>query len=308
MVQRRRRRQGQGLTEIVHPYGTMLKGTSFASTPLAIYLSSDGEFLARTDRPCNFWFHTHYLNGVRLALFERFKGQVDWLDDADVLAGRLEEYRVVICPIFRATTDRLLARLKEYQAAAGLIVGDELWRVDGLTPNDTFPRQDPAARNGPYANEDLWRWHQANRDAIRGWWPKGLLLEEEMMPVATSSPDMIPVLRESRPVRYVVVANNRFKRGDFAERHGYVGRDYLDQGVAQEIELLALMPGAPVVYEVLASRQDVSGIYPVRNGVARIPFGIPLGAGPGTWTIAATDLTSGLTAKVAIAVEGRQGR
>ena len=371
----------------------MLKGTACAPAPIAIYLSSDGEFLSRANRARNVWYHHHYLNGVRPALFERFKGRIEWLDDADVLAGRLKQYRMVLCPIFQATTDQLLAKLREYQAAGGTIVGDDLWQVSGLIPNDTFPGRDVDAYQVPYANEHLRRWHQANRTAILAWQPRGLPPDTELFAIDTASADAIPALREVGGVRYAVVANCRFRRGEFAERHRFVNEDYLDQGVAQETDLTVAAPAQSAVYDVVSSRrldpeeyavlgdrvrlrvklppaggalyafhpqlvaavvadpgttapvapgtlvnlavtvrgadgapvpghtvvalnvidaqgqvQEVSGHHVVRGGAAGIPFGIPLGAAPGAWSVAVTDLTSGLTSQAGLTVAALPGQ
>jgi hypothetical protein len=48
--------------------------------------------------------------------------------------------------------------------------------------------------------------------------------------------------------------------------------------------------------------QDVSGCYPVSDGVARIPFGVPLDASAGRWEVEVKDLTSGYEARADIEV------
>jgi len=378
------------LSEVVYPYGTLLSGTSIPPAPVALYVSTAGEFLSRANRPHNFWFQTHYLNGVLPALFERFHGRLDWIDDGDVLAGRLGQYRLVLCPLFAATTDELLSKLQEYQAAGGLLAGDELWAVEALAPALRFPGRSTEALGLPYANESLAAWHRANREAILQWQPEEVPPLADLLDVCTSTPDTFAALREAGGVRFAVVANGRFRQGEFAKRHGYTAESYLDEGVAQETDLLVEAPAASVVYDVVRSRrlapaectpagdrvklhvtltpaggaifafhprpvarvrldrgtdgpawpgtvvpltvtvlddqggpiagptairlrvadaqgvgQDVSGVHRAPNGVAHVPFGIPVSAQPGTWVIEVRDLTSGAGARMEFAVVQR---
>jgi hypothetical protein len=51
--------------------------------------------------------------------------------------------------------------------------------------------------------------------------------------------------------------------------------------------------------------QDVSGVYPAPAGTARVSFGIPVDAAPGTWQIEADDLTSGLRLRTSFTVKAR---
>ncbi|MBM3500980.1 MAG: hypothetical protein FJX74_20175 [Armatimonadetes bacterium] len=48
--------------------------------------------------------------------------------------------------------------------------------------------------------------------------------------------------------------------------------------------------------------QDVSGCYPVSDGVVRIPFGVPMDAAPGRWEVEVKDLASGLEALAPVTV------
>jgi hypothetical protein len=257
------------LRRVVYPFGTLLTGTVIPSPPVALYVSTAGEFLSRANRPHNFWFQTHYLNGVVPALLERFRGQVDWVDDEDVLAGRLARYKLVLCPLFAATTDLLLTKLKEYQAGGGLLAGDELWGVSDLVPSLRFPGRSTDTLGLPYANESLPQWHRANRDAIRQWQPPELPPLSELLEVSTSTPDAFAALREFQDVRFAVVANGRFRRGEFARRHGYA-EGYLDEGVAQETDLLVKAPATSVVYDVVHSRRLDSTEYTVVGDKLRI--------------------------------------
>lgn len=379
----------ESLAKVVYPFGTLLSGTRIPSPPVALYVSTVGEFLSRAHRPHNFWFQTHYLNGVVPALFERFQGQVEWVDDEDVLAGRLARYRLVLCPLFAATTDQLLTKLQEYQAGGGLLVGDELWGVAELEPALRFPGRSTDALGLPYANESLAQWHRRNREAILHWQPPEIPPLPELLDISSSTPDAIAALRELEGVRFAVVANGRFRPGEFAQRHGYP-EGYLDEGVAQEIDLWVKAPASSVVYDVGRSRrldpaeytavgdrfrmslsleaaggallafhprpvarvqvslgaqrpvtpgtivpltvtvlddrggpipgttavrlrvrdsrgleQDVSGVHPAPGGVGRIPFGIPLDAKPGRWTVEVRDLTSGLEDRAPLTVGPR---
>lgn len=379
------------LTNIVYPFGTLLRGTTIPPARVALYVSTTGEFLGRAHRPHNFWFHTHYMNGVVPALFERFRGQVDWLDDQDVLAGRLTQYQLVLCPLFAATTDQLLARLKEYQDAGGLLAGDDLWGVAALEPALRFPGKSTDALGLPYANESLAQWHRMNRDAILAWQPPQVPPLPELLNVYTTSPDVFAALRETDGVQFVVLANGRFREGEFARRHGYAAAHIADEGVAQETDVLVKVPVTSVVYDVVRGRrvdptdctpvgdrlrvrvpldaaggailafhprpiaggeinlgaagplypgsvvpltvtviddqggrlagttavqvrvrdarrveQDVTGVYRAPGGVARIPFGIPLDAEPGMWSVETQDLTSGLRGLAAMYVAPRR--
>lgn len=247
------------LNDVVYPYGTLLGEAKAPPAPVAVYVSTTTEFLGRAHRPLNFWFFTHYLRGVLPALWERFQYRVDWLDDQDVLAGRLGQYRLVICPLFVATTDTLLAKLQAYQAAGGLLAGDEFWGVTGLKPASVFPGKLPSAYGIPYANADLPRWRRANRDAIMQWQPEGLPPLAELVDGRPSSPDVFTAVKQLGPVKYVVAANGRFRKGDFSQRHGYTGEGFRDEGVAQEVDFWVRAGKTAVIYDVLRSRRVPAG-------------------------------------------------
>jgi hypothetical protein len=51
-------------------------------------------------------------------------------------------------------------------------------------------------------------------------------------------------------------------------------------------------------------RQGISGCHPVRNALAHILFGVPLGAAAGPWTMAAMDLIGGLRDVPVISMRG----
>jgi len=246
-----------------------------APGPVAMYLSSAGEFLSRADRPHNFWFHTHYLNGIPPALVERFKGRLAVLDDADILAGRHKDYRVLLCPLFRATTDQLRDCLKEYQAAGGILVGDTLWRVSGLTPDDVFPGKDSTDRGIPYANAELPWWHEANRDDIMKWTPKNLGREEEAFALDSPSPDMIFSLRKMDDVLYAVVVNARFVQGKWAKQFHISDPDYKDTGQPQGTVVTVRAPADAVVYDATHSRRLAGSEFARAGGRVRIPTRLP---------------------------------
>jgi hypothetical protein len=269
----------RALDEVIQPYGMMLKPTSHVPVPVAFYVSSDGEFLARCDRPYGEWFSHHYQWGVRPALFELFKGRIDWIDDADVLAGRLQNYKLVLCPILAATTDRVLDRLKEYQEGGGVLAGDEYWGVASLAPKETFPGRSPEVRGIPFANANLAAWHAKNREEILTWRPKNIPEDRELFEIDTPSPDVMPALRELDGVRYAVAANLRFRKGDFSKRRGYDKATFLDEGVEQETELWIKAPPDTVVYDAIASRQvDPASILRVGDRI-RLDVTLPGGGG-----------------------------
>jgi hypothetical protein len=269
----------RALDEVIYPYGTMLKPTIQVPVPVAMYVSSDGEFLARRDRPHGQWFSHHYLWGVRPALFELFKGRIEWIDDADVLAGRLQNYKLVLCPILAATTDRVLDRLKEYQEGGGILAGDEYWGPASLAPAEIFPGRSPEVRKVPFANARLAEWHAKNREEILTWKPKYLPEARELFEIDTPSPDVVPALRELDGVRYAVAANLRFHKGDFSKRRGYDKPSFKDEGVAQETELWIRSPQEVVVYDAVASRRvDPESVLRVGDRI-RLDVKLPGGGG-----------------------------
>lgn len=258
------------LGDVVYPYGTLLQGSTLPPAPVALYVSTTGEFLGRAHRAHNFWAHHHYLNGVLPALFQRFGSQVDWLDDDDVLAGRLSSYPVALCPMLEATTDELLAKLREYQEGGGLLAGDEYWAVEELAPALQFPGKSTDTLGIPYANENLAQWHRLNREAILQWQPPEIPPPAELLAITASTPDVFAAVRDAGDVRFAVIANGRFRKGEFAERHGYTDERYLDQGVAQETEVLVQAPAAAVVYDVTHSRRLEESACPSVGGRRRL--------------------------------------
>ena len=380
----------KAMREVAYPYGTLLRGTEVAPSPVAIYLSTVGDFLGRTDRPYNYWSRHHYLTGVVPALIERFKNRVVMLDDGDILTRRHKAYRMLICPILRATTDRLRSALHAYQQAGGCLVGDGLWRVAGLVPDDTFPGKSTEQRKMAYRTETIRPWHEANRKDILKWQPKGWDALCKQFDVDSPTPDVILSLRRSGDVTYAVAVNARMARGKWAEKFGITDPRYRDTGVAQDVEVLLKAPQGAAVYDAIHGRRlkpdeyqgtgdririaarlpgagaglwvvrprpiaalrldagapgpvragtlltlnikllddrdqpitgqtavaltvtdaaggrcDASGLFPVRDGLARIPLGINLNAKPGTWTVEARDVTSGLCGRLELPVVAR---
>ena len=380
----------RAMREVAYPYGTLLRGTTVSPPPVAVYLSTVGEFLGRVDRPSNYWFRHHYLNGVMPGLLQRFKNRLVLLDDGDILAGRHKPFPVMICPIFRATTDQLRKALRQYQKAGGTLVGDGLWRVHGLVPNDTFPGKSPQQRKISYSNKTLARWQGANRDEILQWSPKGWDKRVGRLALDTPTSDVILSLRQSDDVLYAVAVNAKMRQGAWARKFGITDPRYRDTGVAQPAEVLVKAGTSAAVYDAIAGRrltpdqfsregervriratlpaagaglwvvrpraiarvvldagttdsvragtclmvvarvlddrgqpvtgqtvvtltvtdaagktQDVSGWFPARSGTVRIPVGIGVGAKPGTWTIQARDITSGLIGKLTVPVVAR---
>ncbi|MCC7492991.1 MAG: hypothetical protein IT204_11605 [Fimbriimonadaceae bacterium] len=267
------------LTGVAYPYGTLLLPTRSVAPRVACYVSTTSEFLGRATRPHNFWFATHYLNGVLPALYQRFGGQVEWIDDQDLLAGRLSQYRVVLCPLLTATTPALLAKLAEYQAAGGLLAGDDLWGVPSLVPRLRFPGRTSLARGIPYANEHLATWHAANRADILAWQPPELPAPAELLAVRTASPDLHLALRAGAATRFVVVANGSFEAGDFAAQHGYIDPLYRDRGVAQEAVVEFTAPAGLTAYDVVHS-QPVAPAAIQRDGDRwQVRLALPPGGG-----------------------------
>lgn len=267
------------LATVIEPYGPMLQPTRVAPQPVAMYASSDGDFLGRRDRDKGFWYSHHYRMGVRPALTRRFKGRIDHLDDDDVLAGRLSRYRLVLCPNVEALTDRLAAGLREYQDRGGLLAGDELWKPSGLEPRLRFPGRAPEAYRLPFESARLEEWHNANSKAIQDWRPPELAGEADWFAIDTPSPDVMPALRELDGVTYAVAANLRFRKGGFSRRRGYDKATFLDQGVAQETTLRVRAPAHVTVYDAVASR-PVDPATLTRDGDRIvIPASLPPGGG-----------------------------
>ncbi len=245
------------MREVAEPYGTLLRGTEPVAPPVAVYLSSAGEFLGRGDRPYNYWYRFHYLNGLMPALVERFHNRLVVVDDADVLAGRLAGVKLLLCPCFRATTDRLRDALAAWQKAGGVLVGDEHWRIDGLTPDELFPGKTPKTLGITYRNETLAQWHQVNRDAVLAWQPKGAAEANDALTSPTR--DVALSLRRDGGTLYAVAANVSARRGAWADKFQVTDPRYLDEGQEIEATVSLRVPAGYAFYDAARSREVAAG-------------------------------------------------
>ena len=241
----------EAMEQVAYPYGTLLKDTEDGDVPVAVYLSGIGSALGAADRPHLYWFRHHYLNGVMQPLVKKFDGRIARLDDGDILAGRHVKYPLLICPIFRATTDRLRDRLKRYQEEGGHIVGDELWRVAGLEPDEVIPAKGTDAYDLPYSNKSVPEWHRLNARAVADWQPAPDL----DFAFTTSSDDVILSHRTAGPVHYYAAVNARFEKGEWSERFGVSDPRYRGVGVENSVGLSFQAARGAAIYEAVEGRR-----------------------------------------------------
>jgi len=150
----------------------------------------------------------------------------------------LDGYRVLVMPDCDVLTETVAAQVKAFQAAGGIVVGDER----------TCPAIQPDIVVAVYQRTGR---ADADKQALQA---RAEGLRTQLDPryrraVDTSEPDVIPYLRKSGQTDYVFVVNDRREYGQYVGQHGLV----MENGLPAEA-VVAVQRDGGAVYDLVNSR------------------------------------------------------
>jgi hypothetical protein len=221
------------IREVVQPLGPMLRRVPGARSDVAMLESFASEMFA--GRGTYGWGGSwigdcwHVLQWAHL--------QPEIVLDETIAERGLEGYRVLVMPDCDVLTRRVAERVKAFQAAGGLVVGDERL-CPAIKPDIVLP---VVKRTGK-AKED--------KESLQAVAAK---LRKELdgryaRAVDASAPDVIAYRRRYKDADYVFVVNDRREYGDYVGQHGLV----MENGLPSDAVLSVRRGG--VVYDLLAHR------------------------------------------------------
>jgi hypothetical protein len=180
------------------------------------------------------------------------------LYEETILRDGLAPYKVLVLPACDVLPTSVVEKIKAFQAAGGIVVGDE-FLVPAIKPDVLIK----SYRRTGKADEDkaaLQALAEQLREQLAGHYPWKL---------DSTNPDLVVRLREYENAKYVFVLNDRRTFGDYVGHHGLV----MEKGMPLEGDVsLALKSG--VVYDLVEHR-------PVETRASQAGFQWHVSLGPG---------------------------
>ena len=182
------------------------------------------------------WNHTWAGDAYHVALYAHLQPQVVF--DESIIEHGLEGFRVLLMPDCDVLTEAVAGRVKEFQAAGGVVVGDER-----LAPAVT-----PDVRLQAYTRTKRAREDKAALLSLAA------ELRTQLQPryrryVVTSNPEVIPYRRRAGTTDYVFLVNDRREYGQYVGHHGLV----MENGLPSEA-VLSIDRVDGFVYDLVNSR------------------------------------------------------
>ncbi len=159
--------------------------------------------------------------------------------DETILEGKLDDRRLLVMADCDVITQGMAKRIKAFQAAGGLVVGDERL-APAIRPDVVLPVSKRTGR----ADED-----KAALVALAADLRKQLEGRYQRY-VDTTSPEVIPYRRRSGTSDYVFLVNDRREFGQYVGHHGIV----MENGLPTKAVLSVARPDG-FVYDLVESRQ-----------------------------------------------------
>jgi hypothetical protein len=192
--------------------------------------------------------------------------------DETIVERGLDGFRVLVMPDCDVLTARMVERINAFQAAGGIVVGDDR-TCPAVKPDITIPSSKRSGR----ADEDkraLLARAAELRQKLNGRYGRKL---------SSSNPEVIPYLRRYRDTDYVFVVNDRREYGRYVGHHGIV----MENGLPAESRV-TVARDAGFVYD-LVQHQSVA----TESSDGRIGFDSHLGPCDGNvYMIASREIDS----------------
>ena len=223
------------IRQVVRPLGPMLLNVPAAKSDVAFLECFASEMFARrgTYGWCGSWAGDAY----HVLLYAGLQPEIVF--DETIIERGLDGFRVLVMTDCDVITEKMLVRIKAFQAAGGLIVGDE--RITpAIKPDIVIPVYSRTGRNDRDKAEFL--------KLAAGL--RAQLDTRYSRYVDSSNPEVLPYLRRHGKTDYVFVVNDRREYGDYVGQHGIV----MENGLPSDAELSIHRPSA-LVYDLVEHRQ-----------------------------------------------------
>ncbi len=222
------------IRQVIRPLGPTLLQTPGARSDVALLESFASEMFARRG---TFGWGGGWTGDCHLVL-QYAHLQPEIVLDETVAARGLDGYRVLVMPDCDVLTETVAAKIKAFQAAGGIVVGDER-TCPAIQPDITLAVCQRTGR----ADADK-QALQARAAELRA-----KLDSRYRRAVDTSHPDVVPYLRKSGAADYVFLVNDRREYGQYVGQHGLV----MENGLPAEVTVSLQREGG-AVYDLVDSR------------------------------------------------------
>jgi concanavalin A-like lectin/glucanase superfamily protein len=223
------------IRQVVRPLGPMLLNVPAAKSDVAFLECFASEMFAR--RGTYGWGGSWAGDAYHVLLYAGLQPEIVF--DETIIDRGLDGFRVLVMTDCDVITEKMRQRIKAFQAAGGLIVGDE--RITpAIKPDIVIPVYSRTGR--------------ADRDKAE-FLKLAAGLRGELEPrysryVNSSNPEVLPYLRRHGKTDYVFVVNDHREYGDYVGQHGLV----MENGLPSDAELCVNRPSA-FVYDLVEHRQ-----------------------------------------------------
>ena len=220
--------------QVVRPLGPTLLQVPAAKSDVAFLESFASEALAR--RGTYGWGRSWAGDAYHVLLYAKLQPEVVY--DETVVQEGLDRFRVLVMADCDVITASMLARITEFQARGGIIVGDER-----LTPAVKADIVLPIYNRTARADAD-----KAALQALAAGL-RSQLDSRYARYVDTTSPEVIPYLRRSADADYVFLVNDRREYGEYVGQHGIV----MENGLPSQTQV-AVARRDGTVYDLVEGR------------------------------------------------------
>jgi hypothetical protein len=220
--------------EVVRPLGPTLLQVPGAKSDVAFLESFASQMFAR--RGTYGWGGHWEGDAYQMALWAHLQPEIVY--DETIVDRGLDGYRVLVMPNCDVITEKMAQRINAFQAAGGIIVGDDR----------TAPAIKPDIVLKPYDRTGRAREDKAALVALASELRRQLDSRYTRYADSTSS-DVIPYRRQYKDSDYVFVVNDQREYGEYVGHHGRVMENGLPTAAT-----LSLGRGAGSVYDLVEHR------------------------------------------------------
>ncbi len=222
------------IRQVVRPLGPTLLQVPAAKSDVAFLESFASEMFAR--RGTYGWGGGWAGDCYHVLLYAHLQPEIVF--DETIAARGLDGFRVLVMPDCDVLTETVAAKIKAFQAAGGLVVGDER-TCPAIQPDILLTAYQRTGR----ADADK-QALQASAAELRT-----KLDARYNRVVDTSNPDVVPYLRRYGQTDYVFLVNDRREYGQYVGQHGLVMENGLPATAA-----VAVRRSGGAVYDLVHNR------------------------------------------------------
>lgn len=229
------------IRQVVRPLGPTLLQVPRAKSDVALLESFASEMFAR--RGTYGWSGKWSADAFLVSLYAHLQPEIVF--DETIKEQGLDGYRVLIMPDCDVLTETVAAKVKQFQAAGGIVVGDQRL-APAIKPDIVLTAYERTGK----AQED-----KAALVALASELRSQLDARYRAY-VDTNNPDVIPYFRRYRDTDYVFVVNDRREFGDYVGHHGRVMENGLPSSAMVAVRRPSGFVYDLVEHKAVATRQQ----------------------------------------------------